>query len=153
MHRLRRVRQRLPYQARYAGGLSGGQKGAAAGIDPARVPGGTKIKDTGALIGVADFETDTVRFAVAELLGLPYVGEHEAAPGTAAAPADTPAAGDFALTGSMTIKDIAVALDWSEARVLAKLGLPKDTPLDTPLRDLKDRYGFTMSTLKERIND
>jgi len=135
-----------------------------AGIDPAKVPRGTKIKDTGALIGVADFETDTVRFAAAELLGLPYEGEHEAAPvdkapaaTDAAAPdahqAYIPADGDFALTGSMSIKDIAGALGWAEARVLVKLGLPKDTPLDTPLRDLKDRYGFTMSTLKERINN
>jgi len=45
------------------------------GVDPALVPATTKIKDTGALIGKEDFETDAVRMAIATRLGIPYTGE------------------------------------------------------------------------------
>jgi len=45
------------------------------GVDPALVPATTKIKDTGALIGKEDFETDAVRMAIAKRLGIPYTGE------------------------------------------------------------------------------
>jgi len=46
-----------------------------AGVDGSKVPPDTKLKDTGALIGVKDFEADTVRIALAEILGVPYAGE------------------------------------------------------------------------------
>jgi len=76
-----------------------------------------------------------------------------AAPG---APAAASAAGlvvpaDFVLEGTMTIKDVAAALGATEAAVIAKLQLPANVPTDTPLRDMKDTYGYTMPALKERF--
>jgi ferredoxin len=72
------------------------------------------------------------------------------------AESDRPAAAlivpaDFALEGTMSVAEIAGALKADEAAVLAKLGLPAAFPLDRPLRDLKDEYGYTMADLKERI--
>ena len=57
----------------------------------------------------------------------------------------------FALEGTMTIRDIATACKGTEAAVIAKLQLPAGFPVDKPLRDLKDQYGFTMTDLKARI--
>jgi hypothetical protein len=73
-----------------------------------------------------------------------------------AAPAKTAAGelvvpADFALEGTMTIKDVAAALGASEAAVIAKLQLPANVPTGTPLRDMKDTYGYTMPVLKERF--
>lgn len=58
---------------------------------------------------------------------------------------------DFALEGTMSINDIAKALNASAAAVIAKLGLPADIAVDKPLRNMKDQYGYSMPTLKERI--
>lgn len=44
------------------------------GVDPAKVPPETRLKDTGALIGKT-FEADIVRFAVSKITGIPYAGE------------------------------------------------------------------------------
>jgi ferredoxin len=79
-----------------------------------------------------------------------------AAPSSAPASAVVPSSQltvppDFALEGTMTIKDIAAALKTSEAAVIKKLQLPSDFPTDKPLRDLKDQYGYTMTVLKERF--
>ncbi len=49
-----------------------------AGIDAASVPPVTRLKDTGAIIGAA-FEAETVRAAVARLLGVPYAGREGSA--------------------------------------------------------------------------
>lgn len=54
------------------------------GIDPARVPADTKLKDTAALAGLESFEPDILRFAVAKILGVSYAGESG---GEAASPA------------------------------------------------------------------
>jgi len=113
------------------------------GIDPALVPPDTMIKDTGKIVGLEDFEADAVRVALAGMLGIPYAGE-------GAAESPKPAA-DFVLEGSMTIEDVARALKSTSAAVAAKLGLPVDAPTGVPLRDMKDRYGYTMTDLKERI--
>lgn len=45
------------------------------GIDQKTVPPDTMIKETGKLTGIEGFETDTVRVAVAKILGIPYAGE------------------------------------------------------------------------------
>jgi len=140
-----------------------------AGVDGTKVPADTKLKDTGPLIG-ADFEADTVRIAVAKIIGVPYAGEDgslavpvapAAAPATAAPVPAAPAAssasassmlvvpGDFVLEGTMTIRDVATALNATDAAVIAKLGLSADIALDKPLRDMKDQYGYTMPDLKE----
>jgi len=87
-----------------------------------------------------------------------------ASPSATAAPATAPAAvpakaaaaelvvpADFALEGTMTIKDVAAALGVTEAAVIAKLQLPANAPTGTPLRDMKDAYGYTMPALKERF--
>lgn len=79
-----------------------------------------------------------------------------ASPAPSAAPAKASSSGlvvpaDFALEGTMTIKDVAAALGASEAAVIAKLQLPADVPTGTPLRDMKDTYGYTMTVLKERF--
>lgn len=140
-----------------------------AGVDASKVPPDSMIKDTGKLAGIEGFEADTVRFAVARILGVPYAGEggESAAapvPASSVPPANpasaAPAGGGtgtlsvpagFALEGTMTVNEVAKALSAPASAVLAKLGLPADTPRDTPLRDLKDTYGFTMTDLKERI--
>jgi len=136
-----------------------------AGVDPKMVPSDAMIKDTGTLAGIDGFEADAVRVAVARILGIPYAGESgdlapaAATPATdAPAAAATPASGsaltvpaDFELEGTMSLTAAAAALNSTTALVAAKLGLPADAPVDVPLRDLKDRYGFTMPDLKARI--
>jgi len=138
-----------------------------AGINMKDVPPETMIKETGKLIGKPDFETDAVRFAVARILGIPYAGEGEA-PAKATAPSQpvtesTPAASasqgtpsltvpaDFELEGTMSINDVAATLKTTTGAVIQKLGLPSSIPLDKPLRDLKDTFGFSMPGLKELI--
>ena len=133
------------------------------GVDSKLVPPDTMLKDTGKLAGIDGFEADTVRVAVAKILGIPYAGES----GTAAPAAVKPAAvqptttstasaalvvpADFVLEGTMSINDIAKALNATTAAVIAKLGLPADIAVDKPLRDMKDQYGYTMPTLKEKF--
>lgn len=195
------------------------------GVTMAKVPRMTMLKDTAKLIDSSTFTPDTVRIAVAKILGVPYTPENEegmkpaeastapaatAAPTTAAATPATAASGaaasatpstatsaavtppaavapapapspapattaaatqapaaaatkaapangplvvpaDFVLEGTMTIRQVAAALKAAEAAVIAKLGLPADVALDTPLRDMKDKYGYTMPDLKARF--
>ena len=45
------------------------------GLSAFEIPPDTRIKDTGLITGQA-FETDTVRYAIARILDLPYSGEH-----------------------------------------------------------------------------
>lgn len=49
-----------------------------AAVDASKVPPETKLKETGGLLGI-EFEADTVRFAVAKILGIEYGGETAAA--------------------------------------------------------------------------
>ncbi len=143
------------------------------GVDGSKIPADTMLKDTGKLIGVDSFEADAVRVAVAKILGVPYAGEKgdlmpaapastaDAAPATPASTVpETPAVpaaaafvvpADFALEGTMSIADLSAALKTSNQAIIAKLGLLADIPVDKPLRDLKDQYGFSMADLKERI--
>lgn len=58
---------------------------------------------------------------------------------------------DFVLEGTMSINDVAKALNATTAAIIAKLGLPADIAVDKPLRDMKDQYGYSMPTLKEKI--
>jgi ferredoxin len=162
-----------------------------AGVDGSKVPADTMLKDTAKVAGMASFEADTARVAVAKILGIPYAGEGgeskpaEAAPATApaasaaaqpgatkattgaanspapaaaASPAATTATtatlvvpADFVLEGTMTINDVATALKTTPAAVIAKLGLPANIPVDKPLRDMKDQYGYTMPALKAKF--
>jgi ferredoxin len=137
-----------------------------AGVSMKDVPADTMIKDTGKLIGKPDFETDEIRSVVARILGVPYSGEHETAEAVMSAAPAVPAASvpiegsgsgtfnvpaGFELEGMMSVKDVASALNTSTDAVIRKLGLPADIPLDKPLRDLKDSYGFSMPGIKELI--
>lgn len=140
-----------------------------AGVDSKKVPSDAMIKDTGTLAGIEGFEADAVRVAVAKILGIPYAGESgdlipAVAPATTTQSKTEPASSaastssvtlsvpaGFELEGTMSLADVATALNSTPAAVAAKLGLPADTPTDTPLRDLKEKFGFTMPELKERI--
>jgi len=133
-----------------------------AGVDSKKVPPDSMLKDTGKLMGLDGFEADTVRVAVAKILGVPYAGENGGAAPAAAGTAPQPSNGalhagslsvpsDFSLEGTMSVNDVAKALNVSAKAIVEKLGLPADLPLDTPLRDMKDKYGYTMPELKERI--
>jgi hypothetical protein len=51
----------------------------------------------------------------------------------------------------MSVREVASALGTTPKAVLEKLRLPADLPIDGPLRELKDRFGFSMPDLKERI--
>jgi ferredoxin len=122
------------------------------GIDRKTVPSETMLKDTGKLAEIDGFEADAVRVAVAKIIGVPYAGES----GTASKQNDAGETGltvpaGFALEGTMTIAEVAASLHVTNAAVIAKLGLPADIPVDKPLRDLKDQYGFSMPALKEKI--
>ncbi|MEN6491278.1 MAG: 4Fe-4S binding protein [Rectinema sp.] len=137
------------------------------GIDKTKVPTTSMIKDTGKLAGIEDFETDQARVAVAKLLGIPYEGEGTTPTETATSEETTaeqgaaaPAASSesslmipegFALEGTMTIQEVAKALNATPQQVVGKLGLPKDIPLDKPLREMGSQYGYTMPQLKEKI--
>lgn len=147
------------------------------GIDRKTVPPDTMLKDTGKLAGIAGFEADAVRVAVAKIIGVPYAGESgNLAQDKAVAQAKTndsdkspttvKADGsaekhestlqvplDFALEGTMTIAEVAKALNSTIAAVIAKLALPADIPVDRPLRDMKDQYGYSMPALKEKIKE
>ena len=120
-------------------------------LDEKQVPSKTMLKDTGKLAGIEGFEADTVRIAVAKILGIPYMGEkgnlHPVTETTVVIP------DYFALEGTMSIQEIAQTLSSSPEAVIKKLGLPKDISLDTPLRDMKDQYGYTMSDLKAKIKE
>jgi ferredoxin len=133
-----------------------------AGVESAKVPPDAMLKDTGKLMGLDAFEADTVRVAVARILGVPYAGEKGDAPAPSTAAPTEPTIGvlksgslavpaGFALEGTMSVNDVAKALNASPKAVAEKLELPQDIPLDTPLRDMKDKYGYTMPELKERI--
>jgi hypothetical protein len=123
------------------------------------VPADTMIKDTGKLIGKPDFETDAVRFAVARIIGVAYAGESEPAAKATTQPTASPSQGSasfivpegFELEGSMSINDVAATLKTNTGAVIRKLGLPADIPVDKPLRDLKDTFGFSMPGIKELI--
>lgn len=131
------------------------------GVDAKKVPPDTMLKDTGKLAGIDGFEADAVRVAVAKIIGVPYAGEKgdlaPAAASVAVKAAVTSDGGtlkvpaDFELEGTMTITEVAQALNASTAAVIEKLGLPADIPVDKPLRDMKDQYGYTMPKLKELI--
>jgi len=113
------------------------------GVDPTKVPPETMLKDTGKLAGIAGFEAESVREAVARLTGTKPPGGKDGG-GTA------PKAG-FALEGAMSVRDIASGIGATDEEVLSKLGLPADMPADRPLRELQGRYHFTMSELKARM--
>ncbi|AEJ19717.1 4Fe-4S binding protein [Gracilinema caldarium] len=153
------------------------------GLDMKKVPETTKLKDTAAVAGIEEFETDTVRFAVAKILGVPYAGESgEGAEAQTTAKQETEKTNstsietptqtsvqtaqpvsetksptafvvpvDFVLEGTMTIQDVAKVLSVSAKQVIEKLGLPADIPVDKPLKDMKDQYGYSMGALKEKI--
>ena len=139
-----------------------------AGVDSTKVPAETKLKDTGSLTGTA-FEADAVRVAVAKIIGVTYAGEKGDKPAAApppaasapqvpeaqpevskAAPVPASSAPAFALEGTMTIADVAAGTNMNNADVLKKLELPADFPTDKPMKELKDKYGYTMPQLKER---
>jgi hypothetical protein len=135
------------------------------GIDGTKLGAETMIKDTGKVLGLEGFEADAVRIAVAKMLGLPYAGEKGGPAPAASAPAPVAAhakaavksaivvPADFALEGTMSVKEIAAVLGASPEALIEKLKLPAGIPRDKPLRDLKDEYGFSMSDLKTRIKE
>jgi len=84
---------------------------------------------------------------------VPYAGESgNHSPDTEAEsnPQDT---SGFLLEGTMTIAEVAKALDSTTGEIIAKLGLPADIPVDKPLRDMKDQYGYSMPELKAKIKE
>ncbi len=128
------------------------------GVDRAAVPPNARVKDTGSLSGIEDFETDAVRFAVAKILGVPYAGESGSSGGDGAGVAQSSSVAltvpeDFELEGTMTIADVAEFLGSTTGAVVAKLGLPLEIPVDRPLRDMREEYGYSMPTLKEKIHE
>ena len=58
---------------------------------------------------------------------------------------------DFALEGTMTISDIALELNAPTKIIIEKLGISADIPVDKPLKELKDQFGYSMNDLKTRI--
>jgi ferredoxin len=140
------------------------------GIDAEKVSGNTMLKETGAVAGIEEFEVDSVRIAVAKILGVAYEGEEGAA---AAVISEEDACGvddacanigktvagtnllsvpsDFELEGTMTIAEVASVLGVKSAEVIAKLALPAAIPVDRPLRDMRGEFGYSMPDLKERI--
>jgi hypothetical protein len=136
------------------------------GLDIKKVPANTMLKDTGKVAGIDGFTPDTVRFAVAKILGISYAGETEGGEamtieqsepkpvektGTVTRESILTVPADFNLEGTMSIQDIATELNVPTNVIIKKLGIRTDIPVDQPLRDLKDQYGYSMSDLKTRI--
>jgi polyferredoxin len=89
--------------------------------------------------------------AVAPAASAAPVAPKTAAPAAPASGKTLVVPADFALEGTMSIDQVAAALNASPEAVVAKLGLPADIARDKPLRDMKDQYGYSMPDLKERI--
>jgi ferredoxin len=135
------------------------------GVDAKKVPPESMLKDTGKLAGIPGFEADAVRVAVAKIIGVAYAGEKGSLVPAEAAPAKPPAVAsapekavlvvpaDFALEGTMSIRDVATALKATSSAVIVKLGLPAGIPVDKALRDMKDEYGYTLPALKLKIKE
>lgn len=128
-----------------------------------RIAAGTKINQTAAIMGLDYYETDLVRFAVADLKGIAYLGE-DAAAESAQAPAATggteaseASVGSIAvpagyeLKGSATVRSLAADLSATEEAVLGKLGLPGDVDRDKPLKDVAASLGIDMIELRSRL--
>lgn len=56
----------------------------------------------------------------------------------------------FELRGHMTISEIASATGFSIKEVVEKLELPEDIPVDKPLKEMSEEYGYDMGTLKSK---
>lgn len=137
-------------------------------ITKEQVPETTLLKEIKNLINAESFEAEEVREIVKGMLGITELqeaipanpGRNEVLPKSdsdttpvvnnneVADPAGTSA---FELEGTMTIQDVAKALNITENEVIKKLELDESIPVDRPLRDLKDDYGYTMPILKERM--
>jgi ferredoxin len=103
------------------------------GIDAKKVPPETMLKDTGKLAGIDGFEADTVRVAVAKILGVPYGGEKGdlAASGQeAAAPAAAAPAAAAAPTAPAAQKPAVQASPKPAATAPAALVVPADFALE-----------------------
>jgi polyferredoxin len=132
------------------------------------VPETTKLKDIKAITDNDEFEAEEVRAIVKNMLGIPIetnavekgsevVIEEQKTIGIG--DIETPNSGtgtvdfvNFPLEGTMSVTDVAKALNVSEMDIIKKLELKESIPLDKPLKDLKDEFGFTMPELKERMN-
>ncbi len=151
-------------------------------IDRELVPEDTRLKDIKYLIPERPFEAEEVRAAVRSMLGISvpdeYVpeksgqgSEQKVETGgnmfldTNIIPAQPVRQGSgagemtgtgseqgFELEGTMTIREVAKALQLTEQTVIEKLGLPSSISVDRPLRDMREEYGYTMPELKERMN-
>ena len=58
---------------------------------------------------------------------------------------------DFIIKGYMSISDISVKTGLNEEELILRLGLPSDFPTNTPLRELKDEFGFSIDSLNEKF--
>jgi polyferredoxin len=131
------------------------------------VPETTLLKNIKSITQKEEFEAEEVRSIVKEMLGMTVetnteenspkvVKEEQNAMGSSNIEATNSGKGtidfkNFQLEGTMSVKDVAKALNVSETEIIYKLELNESIPLDKPLRDLKDEFGFTMPELKERI--
>ena len=57
------------------------------------------------------------------------------------------------IRGSMSLETISRESGTPAAYLVQSLKLPKDIPLNVPLKDLKDQYGFSMETVRKLVAD
>ncbi|URA09368.1 4Fe-4S binding protein [Thermospira aquatica] len=132
-------------------------------LSETKIPLETRIKDIGTLAGITNWETETVREVVRNLLSKATNSQQiETLPQKQPSSGQTPSSSSktegpssqtegFFLEGTMTIQEIANSLKLSPEEVIKRLGLPKDIPIDKPLRDMKDTYGYTIPGLREKL--
>ncbi len=57
----------------------------------------------------------------------------------------------FQIKGSMSVAGISSETGVEELELINRFGLPKDFPIDKPLKELKEKYGFEISALNEKL--
>jgi len=125
------------------------------GLDENRVPVSTRLKDIASLIG-RDFETEIVRETVKALVGDTSHSSGAPTEDLSEKKEQTPSSNlvvpeGFVLEGTMTINEVAEKLHTTSLEVIRKQGLSENIPVDKPLRDLKEEYGFTVPDLRKRL--
>jgi hypothetical protein len=132
-------------------GLIGAPQGVA-------LTGATAFKDLEAL--VPGFDLTAFREVVRTRLGraanptpaATAAASGTAAPTPAASTAPVPTGTTPAITGSMTLRQVAEQNDLDPAALVAQAGFPQDVGLDTPLKDLRASIpGFEIQTVRDAV--
>ncbi len=57
----------------------------------------------------------------------------------------------FQIKGSMSIESISSETGIEEAELISRFGLPENFPIEKPLKEVKEKYGFEINDLNEKL--